>query len=851
MSSATREEINAAIDAVKDYLIGRGWQNKGGADYTGNCIICQGGEHQDAGTGYYNADAGAYKCHRVKCDANTNSVLATELCERFGIAYGAGGGAGIRRAPGRPKGRTASGREYTAAELEKAAAVCKAALDAAAPATLAHPYLVAKGIDKMPGADEMVKGLYIDAGGNLLVPYKTRHGGGVPTITYIEVIPATPGAKKYSIEGSRGHCLRKVRGGASAVLGAIYIAEGMATGCAVAAALGDDYAAVFACRGSDGLLPAAERCRAHLGSNTNRVIVICTDAGRKSESKALAAAGMCGALLAYTGNEKDGYDFNDLYLEKGAAHTRGRLVNGALVAPLAADLASADIAPDDARQVFISGIYAQDSAKRWTAERIQEYIAEWNGKQAAVGRPVSVGEMMGRIVAPRYAGRMQCSKGRRGEYYAYDAGRWQSMEEVDVKTVIAQFPIVVSDKKGGQRLAPAPAHAIAGGLEHYRARAGFDTTKLDDHEHSGHLLHCRERTWDLHTGAARAHISDDYITRTLAHEPANTATPVYDRFMADFTDGDDGLRRELERALGATLVGSTNHGHVYILHGDTQKGKSTLIDLIQHILGDTTKAGYAANVGTNLLLPQNRYINADEMLANIRGARGIVCSDPPKSGALRSDLLKQLTGGDIISGRQLYKNREQFPCIGQLWIATNFEPTIKDVHPALMRRIRLVPCDMQIDKIDLDFKEKLKAEAPGILYRWIGEAVKWLQPYEAGGWYYLSNTVNARTSKYGRNQDTLGQAVEMLFTEGEYDSNVVPKSEVAPAVFEYLAATTGQDLHAVKRAHKVGDIVDAMHRARYVAGHYSRQDRRQVWHRCAYTEEGEKYRRASAGGLVG
>src|SRR5205814_9640648 len=62
-----------------------------------------------------------------------------------------------------------------------------------------------------------------------------------------------------------------------------------------------------------------------------------------------------------------------------------------------------------------------------------------------------------------------------------------------------------------------------------------------------------------------------------------------------------------------------------------------------------------------------------------------------KEGALDEAIIKELTGGDIISARLLYCEFEEFKPIFKLWLATNHLPSIRGTDHAIWRRIRVIP----------------------------------------------------------------------------------------------------------------------------------------------------------------
>jgi putative DNA primase/helicase len=80
-------------------------------------------------------------------------------------------------------------------------------------------------------------------------------------------------------------------------------------------------------------------------------------------------------------------------------------------------------------------------------------------------------------------------------------------------------------------------------------------------------------------------------------------------------------------------------------------------------------------------------------------------------------LIKELTGGDQVTARLLYKEFFEYKPEFKLFIAANHKPDIQGVDHGIWRRIHLIPFDFTIptEEIDRDLPSKLRDELPGIL----------------------------------------------------------------------------------------------------------------------------------------
>jgi putative DNA primase/helicase len=112
--------------------------------------------------------------------------------------------------------------------------------------------------------------------------------------------------------------------------------------------------------------------------------------------------------------------------------------------------------------------------------------------------------------------------------------------------------------------------------------------------------------------------------------------------------------------------------------------------------------------------------------------------------------MKQLTGGDKIRARFLYKNHFEFDPTHKIVLAANHKPVIKGQDYANWRRIKLVPWTVTIpeDEKDPHLPDKLKAELPGIL-AW---ALQGLRDWKEAGMAEPDEVLKA-TAAYQAEQD--------------------------------------------------------------------------------------------------
>jgi putative DNA primase/helicase len=264
---------------------------------------------------------------------------------------------------------------------------------------------------------------------------------------------------------------------------------------------------------------------------------------------------------------------------------------------------------------------------------------------------------------------------------------------------------------------------------------------------------------DLTTGELQPHDPRYMITRMsfVEYDP-NARDHRWETYLKTVTDGDEDLAHYLQRAVGYTLTGSTREEILFMLHGPPASGKSTFVTAIQTVLGEyayTTQA-------ENLMHRRGRAGGPPkDEIASWRGARLLASVEPTEGDRWDESLIKQLTGGDRVVGRHLYKERFEFKPTYKLWLAANSAPRTRD--EAMFRRIRRVPFPVRIPRAnrDLTLKDWLTrpttAGARAVL-AWAVEGARTWYTSETG--VGTCKLVESDTEEYRTEQDVIAQFIE-------------------------------------------------------------------------------------------
>lgn len=256
---------------------------------------------------------------------------------------------------------------------------------------------------------------------------------------------------------------------------------------------------------------------------------------------------------------------------------------------------------------------------------------------------------------------------------------------------------------------------------------------------------------DLRTSTVRAMRPEDHISKTLGTCFDAAATcPRWVQFIDEVTCGDKELCSYLQVLSGYVLSG-LNEMHVFwLLFGSGRNGKSIFLNMLLALLSD-----YAVMLPAEAItLSKNGNDNSSD-IARLDGARLALTNEIAEGQHYHENRIKQLTGGDKITGRLLYAEPFDFFNCAKLLQGANYKPIVKGTDAAIWDRLQLVPFRAYFPNPDRQLAEKLKAELPGIL-NW---AVDGWKIYQSKGLEIPSAVAN-ESKAYKQEQDLTGQFLE-------------------------------------------------------------------------------------------
>jgi P4 family phage/plasmid primase-like protien len=308
----------------------------------------------------------------------------------------------------------------------------------------------------------------------------------------------------------------------------------------------------------------------------------------------------------------------------------------------------------------------------------------------------------------------------------------------------------------------------------------YDKTFLQNIDTKTHLLCCNNCVIDFKEKRARKGQPDDYITKctNIDYYPLDlkkhkkTMDEIHD-FMNKLYPEED-IRKYMWEHLASCLIGINYPQTFNIYTGCGSNGKSKLVELMSLVLGE-----YKAVVPISLITSKRVSIGGTSSeIAQLVGIRYAVMQEPSKGMRLEEGPMKEITGGDPIQGRALFKNMITFRPQFKLVVCTNTLLDVKANDEGTWRRIRKVdhkavfcnnpqsddpdsPYQFLIDK-RLD--EKFKTWAPVFLAMLVEKA------FETGGMVNDTPAVVASSESYRNSQDYINEFIrdKIRKVEGHY-----------------------------------------------------------------------------------
>lgn len=230
------------------------------------------------------------------------------------------------------------------------------------------------------------------------------------------------------------------------------------------------------------------------------------------------------------------------------------------------------------------------------------------------------------------------------------------------------------------------------------------------------LFNCKNGTYDFKRKIFRDFERSDYLTDISNVTFDRSADcPRFEQYLQEVMEEDETKIDYLLKIAAYCLTGDTSRECFFIFYGDkTRNGKGTFVSTLTYLMGTYCSTLNASSITKKQI--NNGGSNPSPDLAKLKDARVANVNEISDGMLLDIAKMKELTGGDTITARFLFKEEFDFVPQFKILINTNYLPKMSEDSIFRSNRLHLVSFDRHFKESerDLQLKDKLKNEVNGI-----------------------------------------------------------------------------------------------------------------------------------------
>jgi P4 family phage/plasmid primase-like protien len=301
----------------------------------------------------------------------------------------------------------------------------------------------------------------------------------------------------------------------------------------------------------------------------------------------------------------------------------------------------------------------------------------------------------------------------------------------------------------------------------------FYTEKFEEKLDSApHLLCFDNGIYDMNNNEFREGRPEDYMSFSTgcSYIPYDGSHPVIKQINRFFeqVQPKDCKRMYLLSLFACFLSGQIKDQKFHIWTGSGSNGKSVCVELFEKAIGQ-----YCCKFPITLLTQKRAASNAATgELARAKGRRIAVLQEPSEDEKLQVGLMKELTGGDTIMCRALYKDPIEYKPQYKLVLLCNHLPTVPSDDGGTWRRIRVIeftskfvdnPKEDNEFPIDLELSSKFDAWKE----HFISMLLNVYYPIVQAGPISEPEDVLMCTREYQHNNDHMSHFIQMCIEKAD------------------------------------------------------------------------------------
>jgi len=281
-------------------------------------------------------------------------------------------------------------------------------------------------------------------------------------------------------------------------------------------------------------------------------------------------------------------------------------------------------------------------------------------------------------------------------FYQYKDGVYHQISETELASILTSFALVFN--KGEVVTAN-------------RIRSLIDRLKMETKiQFNGKMnndgfINLKNGLYDLRKKELLPHTPTVYTNiQQNFYFDANAKAPRFEKFLYEILEDEEKIDYVLN-TMCYLLLADYSYQKVFIFFGSGRNGKSVLTSVITNLLGSDNVSSVSIHD-----LANNRFAlnNLKDKLLNLSSEIG--------SKDLETEIIKKLSGGDVVTADRKYKNVITFVNTARLIINANELPRFSELNDAILERFVLIRFHKTFrdDQANTNLLEELVEELPGI-----------------------------------------------------------------------------------------------------------------------------------------
>lgn len=296
---------------------------------------------------------------------------------------------------------------------------------------------------------------------------------------------------------------------------------------------------------------------------------------------------------------------------------------------------------------------------------------------------------------------------------------WQSLKKV-LKEHQAQLDLEREEDAKLMKMCGSFAMKIgdsyfSSGVLQYLPACYNDDALVSKMDESTHLVAFTDKVYDLQRHEIRDIRPTDYVCLNTGYAYPAKSDPAVRAEVEAVLDSiweNPKLKDYVLKTIASCLCGYRRFEEFYVWTGSGGNGKGLLAELVKRAFGDY----YHSIPHATLTKGQERRDAPCPALAKAKGKRFVQAQEPEHDDKLHTGMIKELTGGDLITARDLHKSTITYKPQFGLFLQTNTIPKLNKLDGGIKRRMVIVPFPLQFverpskpheRKVNTDLKDKI------------------------------------------------------------------------------------------------------------------------------------------------